>query len=121
MKNVESSRRRFFVRTLATAGALVLAGCERLSKSHWFPQILAVGEKRRWPGPHRVTGGKAMAREFTPADLSPSFRSNGTAEPDSDTYRTLMAGGFADYRLEIGGVRERPRAFLLRRFLARAW
>src|SRR4029453_8804510 len=113
MKNVESSRRRFFVRTLATAGALVLAGCERLSKSDWFPQILAVGEKASSAALHLVAGRKAMAQEFTPADLSPSFRSNGTAEPDSDTYRTLMAGGFADYRLEIGGLVERPMSLSL--------
>src|SRR4030095_16807774 len=108
MKNVESSRRRFFVRTLATAGALVLAGCERLSKSDWFPQILAVGQKGRSGALHLVAGRKAMAQEFTPADLSPSFRSNGTAEPDSDTYRTLMGGGFAGYRLAIRGDLARP-------------
>ena len=113
MKDVESSRRRFFARTLAAAGALVLAGCERLSKSDWFPQILAAGEKASSSALHLVAGRKAMAQEFTPADLSPSFRSNGTAEPDSDAYRTLMAGSFADYRVEIGGLVERPMSLSL--------
>ena len=56
-----------------------------------------------------VTARNAMAQEFTPADLSPSFRSNGTAEPDSDAYRALAAGGFADYRLAVDGLVERPR------------
>jgi DMSO/TMAO reductase YedYZ molybdopterin-dependent catalytic subunit len=113
MKNVESSRRRFLARTFATAGALVLAGCERLSKSDWFPQILAAGEKASSSALHLVAGRKAMAQEFTPADLSPWFRSNGTAEPDSDAYRALVTGGFADYRLEIGGLVERPMSLSL--------
>jgi len=113
MKNVESSRRRFFARTFAAAGALVLAGCERLSKSDWFPQILAAGEKASSSALHLVAGRKAMAQEFTPADLSPSFRSNGTAEPDSDAYRALVTGGFADYRLEIAGLVERPMSLSL--------
>jgi len=108
MKEVETSRRRFFARVFATAGALALAGCERLSKSDWFPQILGAGEKASSSALHLVAGRKAMAQEFTAADLSPSFRSNGTAEPNSDAYRTLMAGAFADYRLEIGGLVERP-------------
>jgi DMSO/TMAO reductase YedYZ molybdopterin-dependent catalytic subunit len=108
MKEVETSRRRFFARVFAAAGALALAGCERLSKSDWFPQILGAGEKASSSVLHLVAGRKAMAQEFTAADLSPSFRSNGTAEPDSDAYRTLMAGAFADYRLEIGGLVERP-------------
>jgi DMSO/TMAO reductase YedYZ molybdopterin-dependent catalytic subunit len=113
MKTAETSRRRFFARAFAAAGALALAGCERLSKSDWFPQILGAGEKASSSVLHLVAGRKAMAQEFTAADLSPSFRSNGTAEPDSDAYRTLMAGAFAGYRLEIGGLVERPMSLSL--------
>jgi DMSO/TMAO reductase YedYZ molybdopterin-dependent catalytic subunit len=113
MKDVEAARRRFFARALAAAGAFALAGCDRLSKSDWFPQILGAGEKASSSALHLVAGRKAMAQEFTPADLSPSFRSNGTAEPHSDRYRALMAGSFADYRLEVGGLVERPMSLSL--------
>ncbi len=113
MKTVETTRRRFFARAFAAAGALALAGCERLSRSDWFPQILGAGEKASSSVLHLVAGRKAMAQEFPAADLSPSFRSNGTAEPDSDAYRMLMAGNFADYRLEIGGLVERPMSLSL--------
>ncbi len=37
-------RRRFFARTLGAAGALLLAGCNRLSQSDWFPKVLGAGE-----------------------------------------------------------------------------
>ena len=43
---------------------------------------------------------KALAREFTEADLSPVFRANGTAMPDSEDYASLME---ADFR--TGGSR----------------
>jgi DMSO/TMAO reductase YedYZ molybdopterin-dependent catalytic subunit len=49
-----------------------------------------------------------MAQEFTPADLSPRFRSNGTFNPRNPAYAALAANGFADYRLEVGGLVERP-------------
>src|SRR5438876_11837215 len=54
-----------------------------------------------------------MAQEFSEADLSPSFRSNGTAEPDSEAYVALAAKGFADYKLEVGGLAASPRSFSL--------
>ena len=54
-----------------------------------------------------------MAQEFTDADRSPTFRSNGTAEPDSDAYRMLAADGFAAYRLEVGGLVARPASLSL--------
>ena len=108
MNRVEAARRRFLGRMFAAAGTLALAGCERLSKSDWFPKILGAGETASPAALQPVAGRKSMAQEFTVADLSPSFRSNGTAEPDSDAYRALMAGNFADYRLEVGGLVEHP-------------
>jgi DMSO/TMAO reductase YedYZ molybdopterin-dependent catalytic subunit len=104
----ESPRRRFLARALAALGALPLAACQRLSTSEWFPQVLSAGETASSAALRLVAGRKAMAQEFSPSDLSPSFRSNGTAEPDSDAYRALLAGGFADYRLTVDGLVERP-------------
>jgi len=111
--NPSSSRRRFLLRTLGAAGTLLVAGCERLSQTEWFPKVLATGEVASSAVAHAVTSRKAMAQEFTDADRSPTFRSNGTAEPDSDKYRALAANAFADYRLEVDGLVAAPRAFSL--------
>jgi DMSO/TMAO reductase YedYZ molybdopterin-dependent catalytic subunit len=54
-----------------------------------------------------------MAQEFSESDRSPTFRSNGTANPRNEEYQALAAGGFADYRLEVGGLIERPLALSL--------
>ncbi|MGE5089137.1 MAG: molybdopterin-binding protein [Candidatus Levyibacteriota bacterium] len=106
-------RRRFLGRLAASLGALGLAGCDRLSQSDWFPRVLGSAEKLNERVATLVTGRKAMAQEFTPADLSPTFRSNGTSNPDNPAYQALAAAGFADYRLEVGGLVARPRSFSL--------
>jgi DMSO/TMAO reductase YedYZ molybdopterin-dependent catalytic subunit len=106
------ARRRFLQRALAGAGALVLAGCNKLSQTEWFPKVLGSVEGLNHLGA-RTVGRKAMAQEFTPADLSPSFRSNGTAEPDNPQYVKLAANGFADWKLVVDGLVEKPGQFSL--------
>ena len=70
--------------------------------------MLETGEKLTEAAQHLVAPRRSLAQEFSEADLSPSFRSNGTAMPASPQYMALAAGGFADYRLEVGGLVERP-------------
>ena len=87
---------------------MMLAGCDSLERSEWFPKVLSAAEELNRSA-HRLLGGRrSMAQEFTQADLSPDFRSNGTADPDSVQYQALAASGFAEYRLEIGGLVEQP-------------
>jgi len=108
-----SSRRRFFARIAGGAAALALAGCQKLSQSEWFPKVLGVGERLSAAAGAAVAGRKAMAQEFTEADLSPSFRSNGTSRPQSAEYEALAAGSFADYRLVVDGLVARPGRYSL--------
>jgi DMSO/TMAO reductase YedYZ molybdopterin-dependent catalytic subunit len=102
------TRRGILARLLAGAGALALAGCDRLSESSWFPKVLGVGEKASYKVQRLIVPRKAMAQEFPPADLSPQFRSNGTFMPGDPSYRAMASRGFADYRLGVGGLVERP-------------
>ena len=113
MDELRRSRRRFLASTLGAASTLALGGCERLSHSEWFPKVLSVGETMSSAVAHAVTSRKSMAQEFTEADRSPTFRSNGTAKPDTDEYRALAANAFAGYRLEVEGLVEKPASFSL--------
>ena len=54
-----------------------------------------------------------MAQEFGEADLSPTFRSNGTSNPGDSTYKALAQNAFADWRLQVEGLVERPMSFSL--------
>jgi DMSO/TMAO reductase YedYZ molybdopterin-dependent catalytic subunit len=107
------TRRGLMKRLLAGASVLALGGCDRLSETTWFPKVLGLGEKATHKIQRLAVPRKAMAQEFPAIDLSPQFRSNGTSMPDNPTYTALAAKRFADYRLGIGGLVERPMALSL--------
>ena len=113
MKADRDARRRFLGRAIASVAALGVAGCDRLSQSEWFPKLLGSAEKLNARVGSLVAGRKAMAQEFKPADLSPSFRSNGTARPNNPRYAALAVNGFSDYSLEVTGLAAKPRRFTL--------
>jgi DMSO/TMAO reductase YedYZ molybdopterin-dependent catalytic subunit len=109
----EIDRRSLLTRLLAAGGVLTLAGCEKLSETTWFPKGLGLGEKVTYKIQRLILPRKAMAQEFTEADLSPQFRSNGTSMPNNPEYVKLAEGGFADYRLKVDGLVEKPMSFSL--------
>jgi DMSO/TMAO reductase YedYZ molybdopterin-dependent catalytic subunit len=118
MNNSGYGRRRFLARALASGGALLLSGCDRLSSSEWFPKLLGSAEKLTQATQRLLLPRKAMAQEFSEADLSPDFRSNGSDNPDNPAYQALAANGFADYRLQVGGLVAHPRAYSLDELMA---
>ena len=79
------SRRQLLLRMLGLGSGLLLGGCEKLSRTEWFPKVLGVGERVNH-AVHKTIGRNAMAQEFSAADLSPTFRSNGTAQPENPAY-----------------------------------
>jgi len=110
---LELQRRRFLTRAIGAGSALFLSGCDALSRTEWFPKVLATGEALSHAAQTLVAPRRAMAQEFGEVDLSPGFRSNGTSMPASAQYRALAAGGFVDYRLEVGGLVEKPASLSL--------
>jgi DMSO/TMAO reductase YedYZ molybdopterin-dependent catalytic subunit len=106
-------RRSLLTRLLAGASVVALSGCEKLSDTAWFPKVLGLGEKVTYKIQRLVLPRKAMAQEFTETDLSPQFRSNGTSMPNNPAYVAMATNGFADYRLDVGGLVERPMSFSL--------
>jgi DMSO/TMAO reductase YedYZ molybdopterin-dependent catalytic subunit len=114
MKNdVNLSRRNLLTRLFAGSAAVVLSGCAKLSQNTWIPKILGIGEKATKGVQKLILPRKAMAQEFADSDLSPVFRSNGTSMPNNPAYIAMAKNDFADYRLEIGGLVERPMSLSL--------
>ena len=107
------SRRRFITRLLAATGLAPLAGCDRLSRTEWFPRLLGSAEGLNSRVHHLLAGRASLAKEFTEADLSPQFPANGTRSPGDPEYQRLLADGFRDWRLEVGGLVARPQRLSL--------
>jgi DMSO/TMAO reductase YedYZ molybdopterin-dependent catalytic subunit len=108
-----TNRRGWLKGVAASATGLWLAACDRLNDNPKVQETLqsAEGLTRRV---HRaVIDRKALAREFTVADISKDFRANGSISPGDAGYRTLLEAGFNDYRLVIDGLVERPMALSL--------
>jgi DMSO/TMAO reductase YedYZ molybdopterin-dependent catalytic subunit len=102
------SRRRFLAGAAATAGGLLLAGCDRLSQSPGMRDVLYTGEDMTMLVQRALLSPTSMAKEFPASAISATFKPNGSTDPDDTAYRALAANGFADWRLEIGGLVERP-------------
>ncbi|MBI1200505.1 MAG: molybdopterin-dependent oxidoreductase [Phenylobacterium sp.] len=103
-----ANRRRWLTGAGVSLGSLWLAACDRLTASPAYMKTLASAEGLTRRAQRLVTDRKALAREFKPADLSPWFKPNGTIRPADPEYVALLAENFANWRLEIGGLVERP-------------
>ena len=106
------SRRRL-VGSLASGAGLVLSGCDQLGESEGFRNALYSAEGLTMRAQRLLTDRSALAREFSAADMSPVFRMNGNTMPSDPRYQAHLQSNFADWRLGIDGLVQRPRAFSL--------
>jgi DMSO/TMAO reductase YedYZ molybdopterin-dependent catalytic subunit len=99
------SRRRFIA---AGTSGLLLGGCDRLNNSPRFRGVLRSAERLNMGAQRLVSPRDALAREYSEADMSPIFRSNGTSHPDTSEYARHLAENFANWRLTVDGLVARP-------------
>jgi len=98
-------RRRFIA---AGASGLLLGGCDRLNNSPAFRGVLRSAEELTMASQRLISSRDALAREYGEADMSPIFRSNGTAKPGTPEYAGHLAEQFANWRLTVDGLVARP-------------
>ena len=104
------SRRRLLSGAALGAGGM-LSGCDALNKSPAFRSVLESAEDANMVV-HRALGDRMqLAREFTEADLSPTFRGNGNRDIETPEYQAMAADGFSDWNLEIKGLVDNPKGF----------
>lgn len=105
---VDVKRRGFFGAVAAGASALALGACKGPSQTTWWPKVLASAEGLTKRAQRLVAGSWAMAPEFSKKDIAPEFRANGTLNPNTADYNAMVANGFRDWRLEVGGLVTQP-------------
>src|SRR5690348_4793134 len=104
----QHNRRRFLARAAAGASTLMLSGCYDLSQQPWVLNILGEVEVLTRRAQRLFAGSHALAREFTKADIAPTFRANGTLNPGSADYQRHVASSFRDWRISVSGLVENP-------------
>jgi DMSO/TMAO reductase YedYZ molybdopterin-dependent catalytic subunit len=103
-----TDRRGFLRKTLLALGAATLAGCDRISGSETGAKVLESAEGVTRRVQRFLSPSRALAKEYTEADISAVFKPNGSTMPDTPLYQALLRDGFAGYRLEVDGLVERP-------------
>jgi DMSO/TMAO reductase YedYZ molybdopterin-dependent catalytic subunit len=91
----------------------MLAGCDRLSRAPSFQHLLDSAEGLTYRSQRLLQFGQPLAHEFDAHDISPVFKVNGSIHPGGAAYQALTADNFATYRLDIGGLVERPQQISL--------
>jgi DMSO/TMAO reductase YedYZ molybdopterin-dependent catalytic subunit len=108
-----ANRRGWLKGAAASLGGLWLAACDQISRSQRGMAVLdsATGLTKR--AQRLVVDRKALAQEFSPTQISERFRPNGSTNPGDPAYVAHVAGGFADWKLVVDGLVERPLALSL--------
>ena len=89
-------------------GASLLAGCSKVGRTQPMQKLFGLADSWHREAQRTLGGREALAREFSPADISPTFRGNGTLDPGTDSYAAHEAAAFADWKLQVNGLVERP-------------
>lgn len=106
-------RRRILALGGATVGAALLSGCDRLSQTPWFRDVIGSANAVSQGSQRVLISSAALAREFGEADISKEFRANGTVQPREPEYLQLMQENFVSWRLDVGGLVDHPRQYSL--------
>ena len=109
MKPKPIMKRRQFLKGAAGAASLVvLAGCDNVTRSGWFPRLLQSAEKLTSIVQGAVTPADALAKEYTESDISAIFPANGNTDPGTQDYSAKAQSEFADWNLLINGLVAAP-------------
>ena len=112
------SRRQLIAAGLGTvAGASGLAVAARLADRYGLipPDhggIFGPGATLTYASHRLLMSGNSRAREFDRSEISAVAPVNGTP-PEDEVFKRLLAGSFADWRLAVDGLVERPASFSL--------
>lgn len=106
------TRRGFISASTVAATGVLLSGCDAfdgLGDSESKARRVLEGANDLTYRVQRLLGGRhTLAQEFTEADIRQPQRPNGVTAPDDGVYKSLLARDFADWRLEVVGLVERP-------------
>ena len=103
------SRRQALARVALGGAALGLAGCDRLSNASESRSILDAAENLTRVAQRALLAPRtALAPEYSSADIAAGFKPNGSVDPDDPDYVKARDEHFANWKLDVGGLVEKP-------------
>lgn len=96
-----------------TVGAAGLIGVEASREGDLARPILSASEGLSIRTQRILLRRRPLVREFSPADISAHFPTNGTKLPVGDHYQRMAADGFREWRLRVDGLVKVPLAVTL--------
>lgn len=106
------TRRNFLTGSALAASGIVLSGCDVFdflgNRENAMRKFMLKANGLTMRAQRTLLSPDALATEFTQADIRQPMRPNGVTRPPDQDYQTLAANGFADFRLEVSGLVERP-------------
>jgi len=103
-------KRRGFI---AGLGALWVAGCNKVADSDAGAKLLSAAQDWHESAHRLLNNRKALAPEYHRSAVSPTFRGNGSTDPQNDDYPRHAAEGFSNWQLEVRGLVETPMTYSL--------
>ena len=101
--------RREMLLGFAGGSALTLSGCDLYSGSPGVMSVLEKAEALTKSAQRALLSPRtALATEYPQSAISAYFKPNGSIDPDDPDYVALRQNGFADWKLDVGGLLERP-------------
>jgi DMSO/TMAO reductase YedYZ molybdopterin-dependent catalytic subunit len=100
------SRRKLLAGLGAGAAAASLSGCDAGSPAAL--KVLEKAEALTMAVQRALVPRTALAVEYPRSAISSYFKPNGSIDPDDPDYVAARQAGFADWKLEVGGLVERP-------------
>ena len=101
------TRRVAILGGFAGAGWLI-ANTDKLTLNSDFGRVFRAVEDWTKTAQRGLLFPERLAREYSPSDISPFFKPNGTYNPGTPEYNTHAVRNFADWRLKIDGAVESP-------------
>jgi DMSO/TMAO reductase YedYZ molybdopterin-dependent catalytic subunit len=110
-------RRRFLSGLALGAGGLALSGCDAIVENDALVSTIRKADRLTYHAQRTLVDWQAMAQEFSKADLSPTFRANGSTMVDTPEYQQHAREKFANWQLKISGLVARPQNFSMAQLL----
>jgi DMSO/TMAO reductase YedYZ molybdopterin-dependent catalytic subunit len=112
MSKFQLNRRKFLTGAGLGASALSLGGCDILDGLNEGDgaarNFVEKANNLTYRIQRLIGGGHTLAPEYTQADIRQSQHPNGVTAPDDEDYQALLSAGFADYKLKVTGLVEKP-------------